>query len=81
MRDAIAALKHAVQEGSAIDNILLAGGAAFFFRRELQRAFSKHTILEVEKPLFANVAGFYLGGRETLAGEARRASKRVGAAV
>lgn len=71
VREAITEMRHVIQDGSDIDNFVLAGGAAFFYRGELQKAFPKHRILQVDEPLFANVRGFQIGGLEMAAAAAR----------
>ena len=67
VHEAIKEMRRVVQDGSDIDNFVLAGGAAFFYRGELQKAFPKHRILQVDEPLFANVRGFQIAGMEIMA--------------
>jgi plasmid segregation protein ParM len=71
VHEAITEMRHVVQDGSDIDNFVLAGGAAFFYRSELQKAFPKHRILQVDEPLFANVRGFQIAGMEIMAAASR----------
>ena len=70
VHEAITEMRRVVQDGSDIDNFVLAGGAAFFYRSELQKAFPKHRILQVDEPLFANVRGFQIAGMEIMAAAA-----------
>jgi plasmid segregation protein ParM len=74
VHEAITEMRHVVQDGSDIDNFVLAGGAAFFYRAELQKAFPKHCILQVDEPLFANVRGFQIAGMEIMAAASRSQS-------
>ncbi|HET9644217.1 MAG TPA: PRTRC system protein D [Burkholderiaceae bacterium] len=70
--EAITEMRRLVQDASDIDNFVLAGGGAFFYRAELQKAFPKHRILQVDEPLFANVRGFQIAGMEIMAAGARQ---------
>jgi plasmid segregation protein ParM len=47
-----------VQDGSDIDNVILSGGAAFFFREAIRSAFPHHDLQESDDGLYANVRGF-----------------------
>jgi plasmid segregation protein ParM len=76
-REAVGAMKQLVQDGSDIDHILLAGGGAFFFRREIQRAYPKHQIQETAQPLYANVLGFQIAGQELVGAERRRFDRQA----
>jgi len=49
--DAITEMRQLVKDASDIDNILIAGGGAFFYKPEIQKAFPKHKILQAEDPL------------------------------
>jgi len=71
VHEAITEMRLVVQDGSDIDNFVLAGGGAFFFRSELQKAFPKHGIQQVDEPLFANVRGFQIAGMEIMAATLR----------
>ena len=71
VRNRLTTTRQVVQDGSDIDNFVLAGGAAFFYRGELQKAFPKHRILQVDEPLFANVRGFQIAGMEIMAAATR----------
>ena len=57
-RDAVTELRRYVQDTSDIDNIIVAGGAAFFFMDAIRGAFPHHEILEGRDGLYANVRGF-----------------------
>jgi plasmid segregation protein ParM len=64
VEDAITEMRLLVREASDIDNILIAGGGAPFYRPEIQKAFPKHKVLQLDDPLFANVRGFQMFGLE-----------------
>ncbi len=66
VQGAVTELKRVVQDGNDIDNILLGGGGAFFFRPVIQEAFPRHTIRQLKDPLYANVIGFQLAGMESM---------------
>ncbi len=56
--EAVSYLRRYVEDGSDIDNIILAGGSAFFFRDAIRAAFPQHDIHEPPDALYANVRGF-----------------------
>jgi plasmid segregation protein ParM len=62
--DAITEMRQLVKDASDIDNILIAGDGAFFYKPEIQKAFPKHKILQADDPLCANVRGFQVFGLE-----------------
>jgi plasmid segregation protein ParM len=77
VKEALAALRNQVQDGSDVDNIVLAGGGAFFFGPQIRRAYPKHRVLQVADPLYANVRGFLIAGQELLRAEARRGARKA----
>jgi plasmid segregation protein ParM len=81
VREAVTAMRKDLQEGSDIDNIILAGGGAFFFQKAITSAYPNHTILLPDNPLLANVEGFLVGGWELMAAENQRSVRRTTAAV
>ena len=54
------------------ENIVLAGGGAFLFRKRIKEMFTKQAVVEVADPIFANVRGFQLAGQSQAAAEATR---------
>ena len=66
-QDAVTVLRRYVQDGSDLDNIILSGGAAFFFKDPLRAAFPHHQIHDRRDGLYANVRGFALYGQARLA--------------
>jgi len=50
--------------GVDIDNIILAGGGAEFFRDVIQEKFPNHELHMTYEPVFANVRGFQLAGEQ-----------------
>ncbi|TFW13404.1 PRTRC system protein D [Massilia arenosa] len=61
---AVAEMQHYVGDASDVQNIILVGGGAFFFRKAVKESFPRHSIQEVKDPLFANVRGFQIAGME-----------------
>lgn len=57
-QEAVTELRRYVQDGSDIDNVILSGGAAFFFRDAIRSAFPHHDLQETDDGLYANVRGF-----------------------
>jgi len=57
-QEAVTVMRRYVQDGSDIDNIIVSGGAAFFFKDALRLAFPHHEIHEGRDGLYANVRGF-----------------------
>jgi len=62
--EAVSYLRRYVEDGSDIDNILLAGGSAFFYRDAIRVAFPRHVIHELPDALYANVRGFQQYGMQ-----------------
>jgi plasmid segregation protein ParM len=79
VKEALVAMRRQVQDGSDVDNIVLAGGGAYFFHRQIQAAYPKHRILQVDEPLYANVRGFLIAGQELIRAEDRRSAHKTGA--
>ncbi len=70
--ESVTAMRRLVQEGTDIDNIVLAGGGAFFFRDAIARAYPKHLLTELPEAFFANCRGFHIAGLQQEASERRR---------
>jgi plasmid segregation protein ParM len=70
--EAVTEMRRYVQDGSDLDNIIVAGGAAFFFREAIGEALSRHHIQELPDGFYANVQGFQLAGMELANQEERR---------
>lgn len=60
---AVAEMRHYVGDACDIQNIIVVGGGAFFFKKAIKEAFPRHKIHELKDPLFANVKGFQIAGR------------------
>jgi plasmid segregation protein ParM len=71
-QDAVTAMRQKIQDGSDIDNIILAGGSAFFYKPALADAFPRHKIHEMHESVYANVRGFQIAGMELIAAQRRR---------
>lgn len=68
-RQAIGAMTHRLGDLQAFDNVVLAGGGAHLFRKELKQVFPQHALQGMTAPIFANVRGFQLAGQSLLASE------------
>jgi plasmid segregation protein ParM len=75
VHEAVTAMRKDLQSGSDLDNLILSGGGAFFFKKLIASAYPHHTLLMPDNPLLANVQGFLLGGLEFLASEKRRTAR------
>lgn len=62
----ISVLANKVGSSADIDNILLAGGGASFFRDVISEKFPRHTIIITPDPVYANVRGFQYAGERWL---------------
>lgn len=76
VQGAVTEMKRVVQDGNDIDNILLGGGGAFFFKPIIQEAFPRHKLQELKDGVYANVIGFQLAGMESLRQEQARARQK-----
>jgi plasmid segregation protein ParM len=72
--EAVSYLRRFVEDGSDIDNIILAGGSAFFFRDAIHAAFPRHDIHELPDALYANVRGFQRFGMQKAVQTLRRSA-------
>lgn len=62
VRQFVAVLANKVGSSADIDNILLAGGGAEFFKDIIDDKFPHHNVLVTPDPVFANVRGFQFAG-------------------
>ena len=65
-RQFISVLANKVGSGIDVDNIILAGGGAEFFKEAIQEKFPKHNLIVTTDPVFANVRGFQIAGEESV---------------
>lgn len=72
--EAVSYLRRYVEDGTDIDDIILSGGSAFFFRSAICAAFPHHVIHELPDPLYANVRGFQQFGIQKLTQDWRRSA-------
>jgi plasmid segregation protein ParM len=72
VQGAVTEMKRVVQDGNDIDNIVLSGGGAFFFKSVIQEAFPRHKLKELKDGLYSNVIGFQLAGMESVRQESQR---------
>jgi plasmid segregation protein ParM len=73
--EAVMHMRRYVQDGSDLDNIILSGGSAFFFRDAVQAAFPRHKIQHLDGGLYANVRGYQLYGMAKMHQAERRGAK------
>jgi plasmid segregation protein ParM len=57
-QDAVTEMRRYVQDASDVDNVIVGGGAAFFFIDAIRAAFPHQEIVEGREALYANVRGF-----------------------
>ena len=62
--EAVAEMKHYVGNGHDIDNLILVGGGAFFFKAEVEREFPDRPLRVLDDAIYANVRGFQLAGMD-----------------
>lgn len=62
-RQAVAAMLRRVGAIYDVQNVILVGGGAFLFRKAVRAAFASHHVVEVAEPLYANVRGYQIAGR------------------
>lgn len=63
-RQFVSVLANRVGSAMDIDNIVLVGGGARFFKDVLQEKFPNHDISISDEPVFANVRGFQMAGEQ-----------------
>ena len=61
---AVSAMVQSMDRTNDVEHIVLGGGGAYLFRRAVKKAFPRHTIHEVQEPIYANVRGFQLLGEQ-----------------
>jgi len=79
-RQFVAVLANKVGNAHDIDNIILIGGGAHFFKDVLKEKFPYHDLVLAEDPVFANVRGFQLAGEQFAASEAFNARRDAASA-
>ena len=67
---AVGAMLSQIGDTQRFDNVVLAGGGAYLFKKKLKEVFTKHPLLEIAEPIFANVRGFQMAGQGQLEAEA-----------
>ena len=63
-RQAVGAMLRRAGECYDVQNVILVGGGAYLFKKAIKTAFGHHRIVEVKEPLYANVRGFQIAGRD-----------------
>jgi len=61
-RQAVGAMLRRVGESYDVQNVILVGGGAYLFKKAVKDAFSRHRVLEVKEPLYANLRGYQIAG-------------------
>lgn len=75
-RQFVSVLANKVGNGGVdIDNIIVAGGGAEFFRDLIQEKFPNHELVITEDPVFANVRGFQLAGEQHMRSQSFNAAR------
>lgn len=72
---AVRQMRNHVGDGGDIDNIIVVGGGAHFFKPAIKKAFPKHKVEEIREGLYCNVRGFQIAGQELLAVERNRTQR------
>jgi plasmid segregation protein ParM len=62
--EAVNAVVNSVGDGRDVDNVVIVGGGAQFYRESICRRFPSHSVTLASEPAFANVRGFQLAGEE-----------------
>jgi plasmid segregation protein ParM len=65
-RRAVASMMEWVTEDYSIQNVILVGGGAFMIKDAIKAAFPNHKIQVVREPMYANVKGFQIAGRNLM---------------
>lgn len=63
-RQAVGAMLRRVGECYDVQNVILVGGGAYLFKKAVKEAFSRHRVLEVKEPLYANLRGYQIAGMD-----------------
>jgi plasmid segregation protein ParM len=66
INQSVDALSNSVGDGADIDNIMLVGGGARFFKKAIENKFTKHNITTTSNSVYANVIGFQMAGERAM---------------
>lgn len=66
INESVDALANSVGDGADLDNIMLVGGGARFFKEAIQKKYPKHTIITTSNSVYANVIGFQMAGERAV---------------
>lgn len=66
INESVDALANVVGDGADLDNIMLVGGGARFFKKAIQTKYPKHTIITTNNSVYANVIGFQMAGERAI---------------
>jgi plasmid segregation protein ParM len=62
--EAVTEMRRALQGTSDVDNIVVVGGAAFFFRPVIESMLANRQVISVRDSEFSNLRGFQIAGQE-----------------
>jgi plasmid segregation protein ParM len=63
-REFVAAMANKVGDGADVDNVILCGRGARFFRELAREKYPRHHVVIARDPAFANLRGFQLAGEQ-----------------
>jgi plasmid segregation protein ParM len=72
--EAVTEMKRALQGTSDVDNIVLVGGSAFFFKPVIESMLTNRHFITVKDSEFSNLRGFQLAGSQWAANRARESA-------
>lgn len=72
--EAVTEMKRALQGTSDVDNIVLVGGSAFFFKPVIESMLTNRQVITVKDSEFSNLRGFQLAGSEWAANRVRESA-------
>jgi len=73
--EAVTEMKRALQGTSDVDNIVLVGGSAFFFKPVIESMLTNRHVITVKDSEFSNLRGFQLAGSEWAANRVRESAQ------
>lgn len=67
-------MKRALQGTRDVDNIVLVGGSAFFFKPVIESMLANRQVITVKDPKFSNLRGFQIAAAEWATHRARESA-------
>jgi plasmid segregation protein ParM len=71
--DAVHSMLSSIGHKHRFDNIVVAGGGSYLFRKAIREAFPQYRLEEVNEPMYANVRGYQIAGQAKAALKAEAA--------